>query len=132
MDAEGLITPDKAAELTSWSPAAVRRLGKVPLVRREFGGVVRLGVNAREVLKTATDSNARGKLAKLLAALNGTEHVGRPPALSTAEVAVVVDRRAAGRGWRTIADELNAARPLAEPVSHMAVKRAHERATAAV
>jgi transposase len=133
LDAQGLASPVLAASLTNWSTAAIRRLEKLPLERREFGGLVRLGVNAREVFAASTDSNARRKLAKLLAALNGTERVGRPSAeLTPCELELVARLRAEGLGWRKVRDELNGQRPPERALSHVTVQSAFERQRSAL
>jgi hypothetical protein len=96
-------------------------------------------VNAREVVKLSTDKNAHRVLAKPLAVLNGTtvlnsaNPVGRPVALSTDELTLVLELRSADLGawgWRTLAAKLNEHRAPDEQVSHMAVKRAFDRRTA--
>lgn len=126
---EGLVPMRVTAELTYRSLPSVRGHFRINRRASARGGVL-LGVNAREVTSASPDPHARLKLSKPLAALNGTERVGRPPALSDAEVATVVQLRTAepGRwGWRRLAAHLNAGRPTDRPVSHMAVKRAVER-----
>lgn len=128
---EGLEPLSSAAELLAWAPATVRRLGKVPTERRVIGRRVMIGVNARVVNDRSPDKDARRKLSKPLAALNGTmEDIGRPRALSDAELAMVLELRSTDPkawSWRRLAEELNKARPPEKPVSHMAVKRAFER-----
>ena len=130
---------------------------RLPLERRKIGRLVRLGINAREVLSAAPNKHlARSRLSKPLWVLNETEGFGRPlteaetegfgrpQALTEAELAVAKAERSAAdpkrRGWRTIAKKLNAARRQLDDeagrtlterlpdVSHMAVKRDLERA----
>lgn len=99
--------------------------------RVSIGGRVLLAMDARRVMTAAVNKHrARSLLAIPLAVLNGTDRIGRPPVLSDGEVEIVLVRRSEGVGWRTIQDELNAGRLTDHRVSHMAVKRAFERATA--
>jgi hypothetical protein len=138
LENEGLVPVKKAAELLYRSPANLRSL--VTVERRVFGRRVRLGVSARDVLGTSPHKNARRVLAKPLAVLNGTRvlnsasPVGRPVALSPDELVLVLELRSADPGawgWRTLSAMLNERRPPDKGVSHMAVKRAFDRATAA-
>jgi hypothetical protein len=122
---QGLVGTNEAAGLTSWSAASLRQ-GKIALERREFGGIVRLGANAREVLRASPDKHARRKLSKPLAALNGTDSVGAPRKLTATELELAISLRAADPkvwGWRTIAAKLNESRGPDQQVSHMTVKR---------
>jgi hypothetical protein len=74
----GLAPMKLSASLLYLSPTGVRSV--VTLERRKLGRRrrVRLGVNAREVLRLSLDKNARRKLSQPLSALNGTDF-GRPP-----------------------------------------------------
>jgi hypothetical protein len=130
--AAGLVPMKMTAELLYRSPTGVRSV--VTLERRKLGRRrrVRLGVNAREVLERSPHRDAHRKLSRPLAVLNGTERVGRPLALSEAELTIVISLRAADPAawsWRTLAKRLNEQRPPDDQVSHMTVKRAFERAT---
>jgi hypothetical protein len=129
---EGLVGTRLSAQLLYRSPTSLRSV--VGLERREFGSVVRLGTNARDVLRAAPDKDARRKLAKPLAVLNGARH-GRPPALSDPELRLVAELRAADPdrwSWRVLAAKVNESRPADDrQVSHMAVKRAFESLCAA-
>jgi hypothetical protein len=77
------------------------------------------------------DASSRiyGRLNFQRAAEHGTT-VGRPAALSEAEVAIARRLRADGLGYRRIAQKLNSIRTLDAHVSHVAVKRALDRASA--
>ena len=126
---EGLQPLSSAAELLAWAPATVRRLGKVPTERRVIGRRVMIGVNARVVNDRSPDKDARRKLSKPLAALNGTERVGRPPVVLTDdEVAIVKRLRSDRRGWRKVRDRLNELRPADKQLSHVTAQQAFERA----
>lgn len=131
---DGLAPTKVAARLMGRSPTGLRSAGM--LERQEFGRVVRCGINARDVLRLSVDKHvARSKLAKALSVLNGTDHYGRRRALSDAELAMVIELRAADSvtwSWRNLAEKVNLDRPSDLPaVSHMAVKRAHNDALAA-
>lgn len=127
---EGLEPLKSAAGFLGYSDAALRLGNKVPVERRIIGGLVRVGVNAREVLPRAVVPNARGKLAKPLAALNDSP-MGGPRALSENEARLVVALRDADPmlwSWRKLRDRINSERmPSRKAVSHMAVKRAYQR-----
>lgn len=104
--------------------------------RFKFGGRVRIGYPARTVYDLSSHPHKRQKLAKALAALNGAESFGgRNPALTEAELALVIDLRLRDPrswGWRNLVKLVTERRSPSKPaVSHMAVKRAFERATAA-
>jgi hypothetical protein len=127
---EGLVPIRTVASLLYLSPTGLRSL--VMPERRELGRRrrVRLGVNARVVLKLSPDRNARRVLSKPLASLNRTDSFGRPRALSDEELALVVSLRAADPGtwsWRKLAGKLNGQRPADKQVSYVTVKRAFER-----
>jgi hypothetical protein len=116
-----------AAGHMGFTPEALK-LGKVGIVRHAFGRRIRLGVDAREALRLSIDKDARRKLAKPLAARNGTERVGRPPVVLTdEEFALVETLRSEGRGWRKAMDELNERRPAGSQMSHVTVQQAFER-----
>lgn len=131
LESEGLVPSVKAAHLLGRDPRFPSRLE--PLLdfeHRKFDRRVRRGVNARELLPIATVPNARGILAVPLAALNGTERVGRPGKLSAAESQDIVDLRNSNPAmwtWEALAAKINVGR--GERVSFMAVKRAYERET---
>jgi hypothetical protein len=128
---EGLAPTQMAAELLYRAPSNLPSV--VTLERREFGRRVRLGVNARDVLKLSPNPDARRILSKPLAVLNGSDP-GRPRALSDAELAMVVELRSADPitwSWRKLADKVNAGRPPgANRVTHMTIKNSFERVTA--
>ena len=119
-----------SAALLYRSPGGLRSV--VTLEPRKLGRRrrVRLGVSARDVLKLSPDKHdARSKLAKPLAVLNGTDRVGRPRALSDAELEIVVSLRAADPvtwSWRKLAARLNEERVPEKEVSYVTVKRAFE------
>jgi ribosomal protein S14 len=130
---EGLVPIKLAARLLYRSPAGLR--SAVTLERRQLGrrAYGRLGVNARDVLRLSPHKDARRKLSKPLAVLNGTERFGGVSVLTEAEQELIVSLRVADPvawSWRKLADRLNVGRPARgeKPVSFMAVKRAFERA----
>jgi hypothetical protein len=123
----GSVPISAATSLVYRSPAGLRSVvtpERHQLGRRAHG---RLGVNARKVLQLSTHKDARRKLSKPLAVLNGTEHHGRPHKLTDAEVAIAVHLRCADPArwsWRNLADHLNEKRPADDPVSHVTVSTA--------
>lgn len=130
----GLVPIKQATSLLYRSPTGLRSV--VSPERLDVGGRrrSRLGVNARAVLRLSPHPDARRKLSKPLAVLNGTERFGRVSVLTDAEQELVVRLRVADPGawsWRKLADKLNEKRAERgeKSVSFMAVKRAFERAT---
>jgi hypothetical protein len=130
---EGLVPIKLAARLLYRSPAGLR--SAVTLERRQLGrrAYGRLGVNARDVLRLSPHKDARRKLSKPLAVLNGTERFGGVSVLTEAEHELIVSLRVADPvawSWRKLADRLSVGRTERgeKPVSFMTVKRAFERA----
>jgi hypothetical protein len=123
---EGLVPTKVAAGLLYRAPTTVRR--GFALERRQFGGLVRLGVDARVVYERADDKHlARSKLAKALAVRNGTSQFGRARKLSKDEVALALSLRLADPakwGWGKLTDRLNEDRSPNNPVTRPTVRAA--------
>ena len=111
LDDEGLVAITSAARDLGYTPQALVLGPKLPIVRREFGRIVRLAARADHVVATARTGKARQqlgrKLSKPLSVLHGTER-GRPSidSLRPGTSERIAELHAAGLSLRAIASEL--------------------------